>query len=278
LLRYRLAVAALILATVSDGLLVLRLLAADPDPPVVSPRVSSTSPSVVASSPTPVEESSPLSSTDQVGDDGVPAEAERAQVTDHVDGDTLRLQGSPESRVLEPGAETTVRLLEIDTPESVDPSSPDQCFATRASRALERLLPLGSTAWVVPDRELLDPYGRTLLYLWTDSGVFVNLEMVERGLARAVLFEPNDAYIERMRRAEARARARSVGLWGACAYFGQPRGLIAPAETGAAPGQDPRFSTCGEANDSGFGDYVRGRDPEYDWYDDADGDGRVCET
>lgn len=42
-------------------------------------------------------------------------------------------------------------------------------------------------------------------------------------------------------------------------------------------GTDPRFSTCGEANDAGYGEYVRGTDPEYDWYDDRDDDGVVCE-
>jgi hypothetical protein len=40
---------------------------------------------------------------------------------------------------------------------------------------------------------------------------------------------------------------------------------------------DPRFSYCYEANDAGYGTYVRGQDPEYDWYDDADNDGVVCE-
>jgi len=41
---------------------------------------------------------------------------------------------------------------------------------------------------------------------------------------------------------------------------------------------DPRYDTCGEALAHGFGDYVSGVDPEYDWYRDADSDGVVCET
>ena len=40
---------------------------------------------------------------------------------------------------------------------------------------------------------------------------------------------------------------------------------------------DPRFDTCEEANDAGYVDYRRGIDPEYEWYDDADNDGVVCE-
>ncbi|MBF4161692.1 excalibur calcium-binding domain-containing protein [Nocardioides acrostichi] len=52
----------------------------------------------------------------------------------------------------------------------------------------------------------------------------------------------------------------------------------APASASAAPSTDPRFSYCYEANDAGYGPYRRGVDPEYDWYDDRDGDGIVCET
>lgn len=44
-----------------------------------------------------------------------------------------------------------------------------------------------------------------------------------------------------------------------------------------AGGSDPRFRTCGEANAAGYGPYVSGQDPEYDWYIDRDGDGRACE-
>jgi micrococcal nuclease len=154
--------------------------------------------------------------------EGVPPDAEPARVAAHVDGDTVHLRGDRSSRLLEPGEDTSVRLLEIDTPESVDPDRPVQCFAHAASRALQRLIPRGSTVWVAPDQELLDPYGRTLLYLWTPDGMFVNEEMVSQGLARAVLFEPNDEHIRVLRRAEASARANDAGLWHACDYFGQP--------------------------------------------------------
>lgn len=43
-------------------------------------------------------------------------------------------------------------------------------------------------------------------------------------------------------------------------------------------GTDPQFDTCGEATDNGYGPYNRGKDPEYDWYRDADSDDIVCET
>lgn len=152
----------------------------------------------------------------------VPADAERAVVVDHVDGDTLRVRGTGGSDLLPATEDTTVRLLEIDTPESVAPGSPVECHAERSSAALARLLPLRSEVWVAPDRELLDQYGRMLLYVWDESGRFVNLELVASGHARAVLYEPNDRYIDQLRRAESRARSAAAGLWGRCEYFGEP--------------------------------------------------------
>lgn len=153
---------------------------------------------------------------------GVPAGAAEAVVVDHVDGDTIKVRSIGRSRYLTSGDVTTVRLLEIDTPESVDPNEPVQCYARRADHALSRLLPLGARVWVEPDHDLLDQYGRTLLYLWTTRGTFVNLALVRHGFARAVLYEPNDQHIGLMRAAERRARAVDRGLWGACRYFGQP--------------------------------------------------------
>ena len=146
---------------------------------------------------------------------GVPRSVEPARVVSHVDGDTVRLVGAEGSRLL-PDGETSVRLLEVDTPEPARDGRPAECFADEATAALARMLPAGDDLWVDRDEELHDQYGRTLLYLWTDDGTFVNLELVRQGYARAVLFEPNDGHIERIRRAEDEARAAGRGLWGAC--------------------------------------------------------------
>jgi hypothetical protein len=47
--------------------------------------------------------------------------------------------------------------------------------------------------------------------------------------------------------------------------------------TTSSAATDPRFDTCTEATDAGYGPYVRGKDPEYSWYRDANNDGSVCE-
>lgn len=165
---------------------------------------------VYLASPEQVPGTHPLSSS-------VPEGAEPARVVSHVDGDTIRLTGSDVldgSDLLD--GETSVRLLEIDTPELARDGAPAECFAEEASRALRAMLPAGATVWVEPDRDLLDPYGRTLLYLWTERGDFVNLELVRQGYARSVLFEPNDEYIHQIREAESEARTDSRGMWGRC--------------------------------------------------------------
>lgn len=145
---------------------------------------------------------------------GIPDDSQRVVVVRVVDGDTLVVRGT-EDGVVPPG-EARVRLLEIDTPESVAPDRPVECFGPEAAEGLEELVPAGSRVWVQPDEELLDPYDRLLLYVWTGEGELVNLAMVREGLAEAVLYEPNDRYIEQMRRAERQARADGRGMWGAC--------------------------------------------------------------
>lgn len=58
----------------------------------------------------------------------------------------------------------------------------------------------------------------------------------------------------------------------------QPAGFASvPAASSETDQTDPRFSTCREAKANGYGNYRRGVDPEYDWYRDADNDGKVCE-
>lgn len=145
----------------------------------------------------------------------VPAGAQRVRVRWVIDGDTVELRAVRRG-VLPRGRDVSVRLLEIDTPESKRPGVPVQCFALKASAATERLLPRGSEAWVQTDRELHDRYGRTLGYVWNARGVFVNEALVRRGLARVLFFRPNDRHLDRIRAAERSARAAGRGLWTRC--------------------------------------------------------------
>ncbi len=131
------------------------------------------------------------------------------------DGDTIGVRATAPGTIRQ-GVDTTVRLLEIDTPESKAPHRPVECFALKATRVTTRLLPRGSVVWLEYDRELIDRYGRTLAYVWNADGVFVNERLVGRGLARAVYFRPNDKHLEQIRAAEERAKAAGRGLWSHC--------------------------------------------------------------
>ncbi len=137
-----------------------------------------------------------------------------AMTVDYVhDGDTLFLYPDGPNELVPTTDRVKVRLLGIDTPEVGEKA---ECFGDEATAQLRTLLPEGSTTWVTADRGPTDKYGRSLFYLWTDDGRFVNYELVAQGAAESLNIPPNDAYYPLLRAAEAEAAASDLGLWGAC--------------------------------------------------------------
>ena len=138
-----------------------------------------------------------------------------ATVEGIVDGDTVdvRIDGRRER----------VRLLGIDTPESVARHVPQQCFGSEASQALAELLPIGSEVEIQRDIEARDRYGRLLLYLHRpQDGLFINLWLVESGFAEAVSYEPNVVHQLDFVAAQRRAETSGNGLWASCDGPDQP--------------------------------------------------------
>jgi micrococcal nuclease len=146
--------------------------------------------------------------------------AVRAPVTRVIDGDTIvvRLDGREED----------VRLIGVDTPETVKPGTPVQCFGERASHFTKRRL-TGRRVRLVFGVERHDVYGRLLAYVYlahptlTHSkggegrmGDLFNAALVRRGLARSLTIPPNDRFAPRFRRLELAAARVGRGLWGAC--------------------------------------------------------------
>jgi micrococcal nuclease len=144
-----------------------------------------------------------------------------AEVVRVVDGDTV------EARI---GDEVEdVRLIGVDTPETVKPGEPVQCFGPRASDFTHRLLE-GRRVRLVFGAERRDVYGRLLAYLylplWTLSvprdgqspqrDRFFNAVLVRRGFARTLTIAPNDRFAPRFERLELAAARAGRGLWGAC--------------------------------------------------------------
>lgn len=140
---------------------------------------------------------------------GPPDDAGLGVVTHVVDGDTLDVRlGDAEERV---------RLIGVDTPESVAPDRPVQCYGAEASLYLATLVPEGTEVRLERDAEPRDRYGRLLAYVYrADDDLLVNLELVEQGYADAVTYGDNEALYDEMVAAEARARDGGRGLWGVC--------------------------------------------------------------
>ncbi len=129
-----------------------------------------------------------------------------ATVTRVIDGDTVEVSL---------GAETEhVRYIGVDTPESVAPGQPVECFGERASDFNRRLVE-GARVRLVFDRERRDRYGRLLAYVHLGP-LFVNAELVRRGYARTLAIEPNTNRASLFERLEQAAGTAGRGLWGAC--------------------------------------------------------------
>ena len=136
-----------------------------------------------------------------------PAGLPSATVARVSDGDTVRLR-------LPDGHEERVRLIGIDTPETVKPGDPVECFGPEASAYTKDRLE-GRTARLEFDVERLDPFDRTLAYVWLGDELF-NETLVREGYALVATFPPNVMHVERFRDALRLAREEGLGLWSAC--------------------------------------------------------------
>ena len=137
---------------------------------------------------------------------GAAARAVTVGVDRVVDGDTAKVFYGGESEY--------VRYIGIDTPESVNPGSPVECFAEQASDYNEQMLAAGEVRLRFGP-ELRDRFGRLLAYVYV-SDVMLNAELLRKGLAETLTIPPNDAESGRFERIEERARRAGVGLWGEC--------------------------------------------------------------
>jgi len=129
-----------------------------------------------------------------------------AVVTRVVDGDTI------EARI--GGEVEDVRLIGVDTPETVKPGTPVQCFGPEASHFSKRMLS-GERVWLVFGAERRDIYGRLLAYLYLGDRFF-NPVLLQRGLARTLTIPPNDRFAPRFERIQLAAARAGRGLWGTC--------------------------------------------------------------
>ncbi len=123
-----------------------------------------------------------------------------------VDGDTIEVDLDA---VIE-----DVRYIGVDTPESVKPDSPVECFGPEASEFNQRLVD-GERVRLVFDAERRDVYGRLLAYVYLGDR-FVNAELIRGGFATTLTIPPNDSFAGLFDRLEQEAGNAGRGLWGAC--------------------------------------------------------------
>jgi len=137
---------------------------------------------------------------------GQPPRTASAYVVRAVDGDTIEVQVD--------GRREDVRYIGVDTPETVKPGTPVQCFGPRAHR-FNAALVTHRRVRLTFDAERRDVYGRLLAYVHLGRR-FVNAELVRRGLARTLTIPPNDSFAGRFRGLEMAAAGAGRGLWSAC--------------------------------------------------------------
>jgi micrococcal nuclease len=172
---------------------------------------------------------------------GAPAGSEQGVVVSVVDGDTIDVRIN--------GVVERVRYIGMDTPETVDPRKPVQCFGKEAS-AKNTELALGKVVTLERDVSERDRYGRLLRYVYV-NGVMINEALVREGYAHVYTYPPDVKYDTVFREAERAAREQGRGLWGpVCATY-----VPAPASTPVAATQNDAGCTI-KGNISASGDKI----------------------
>ena len=125
------------------------------------------------------------------------------------DGDTLSVTVGKHTE--------TIRLIGVDTPETVHPTKPVQCWGPEASAHTRNILPVGTKVFLARDVEARDKYGRFLAYVYRASdNLFINQELVANGWARPYPFEPNTSLAVDFAAAATQAQHNQLGLWTHC--------------------------------------------------------------
>jgi micrococcal nuclease len=150
-------------------------------------------------------------------------------VAKNVDGDTIDVT-MPDGQV------KTVRMLLIDTPETVDPKLPVEPYGPEASEFAKEELPPGKHIYLeegVPGHNI-DKYGRLLAFVYINKTDMYNEDVVRRGLARvAYIFEPNTQHLAALKSDQEYAQAHHLGIWSIPGYV-TPEGFNISAAHGSS--------------------------------------------
>jgi len=143
-------------------------------------------------------------------------------VTKVIDGDTIAIEGGE-----------VIRYIGIDTPETVHPSKPQQCFGQEASDKNKELIS-GKRIRMEKDVSETDRYNRLLRYIWVDD-IFVNDYLVRQGYAYAYTYPPDVKYADQFVQAQKEAMKNNRGLWAACPTSTEEKPTETPPEEFTPP-------------------------------------------
>lgn len=111
------------------------------------------------------------------------------------------------------GNEETVRLIGVDTPESVHKNKAKNTkWGKKISKIVKKKLKKGTKVKLTYDKGEKDIYGRTLAYVYVD-GKMINEYLVEKGYARAVYYAPNGKYRKKFEKLQKQAKKKKKGFW-----------------------------------------------------------------
>jgi micrococcal nuclease len=135
---------------------------------------------------------------------------ERSQVRRVVDGDTVELSNGQK-----------IRMLNLDTPETVKANTAVKCYGPEASAFTKKLL-VDKMVQLTTDKEANDQYGRGLRFIFLDgvdtSNIenSVNADIVKNGFGKMVSYKPNTTYARDFQKWEDEAKSKKLGVWGSC--------------------------------------------------------------
>ena len=198
---------------------------------------------------------------------GLPA----AKVTQVVDGDTIKVRLQ--------GREYTLRLIGMDTPETVDPRKSVQCYGPEASNFAKRLLN-NKTVHLETDKSQgeLDKYARMLRYIWLPDGRMYNYVAVLEGYAREYTYKSAYRYSSDFSSAQSDARTNGRGLWDRSNCNGANSSATQPAN--ATPKRNFDNNNDGKVTCSDFNTQAEANIALAQGYTNLDGnrDGIACES
>lgn len=167
----------------------------------------------------------------QVSKNDIQKEVETSQkesssylVTKIVDGDTIDVNID--------GKITRLRLIGMNTPETVDPRKPVECFGKEASAKAKELL-LNKKVKLEADssQDNIDKYGRLLRYVSREDGLFYNKWMIENGYAYEYTYNTPYKYQTAFKNAQKQAEQSKLGLWSDNACKTSQNAILEPKTT-----------------------------------------------